>query len=321
MTVINRRWQRRARVIASGASVVIASMLAVTVSGGVDHAAALSQSGVVKIVAAPSSTNPGVALAGGGSATEFSMVPPAGASCAGGGSDGYRWQTFMVDASVDPSTLTYADGPHTTGTAFVSAMYDSVGGTAVVDKNPSANPVGLISGIPTVSFGAFPLNFVPVGTYTVGFACSKAGTTLSFWTAQITTVAAAADTPAGFTWTVTQPAPPTSTPDTPASTPATPAPTPATTARSTAQASTSSTAAPTTTTTAPETTTTTTVPAATTTSIAATTTTARVASSPAVPNTGTSTLPIIVWAIVALVLGRIVILFARRVHVRPPGAR
>ena len=86
----------------------------------------------------------------------------------------YRWQTYFVSADVDASTLRFANGPLPVSGAFVSPLYDSDGENSVVDRNPSATPVGLISGIPTFSFAAL-VGFVPAGQYKVGFACTLAG--------------------------------------------------------------------------------------------------------------------------------------------------
>src|SRR5262245_27261161 len=47
----------------------------------------------------------------GTSTTSFTMVPPAGASCSGSGVFGYRWQTYIIDATLDASSLVYDFGP------------------------------------------------------------------------------------------------------------------------------------------------------------------------------------------------------------------
>ncbi len=115
----------------------------------------------------------------GTSSTVFSLAPPAGAACTGSGSNGYRWQTYMVDAGVDASTLTYLGGPVAVNGHFVLPLFTSDTGDAVIDKNPSASPAGLISGIPTFSFASVvgPTLSPPVanGVYKIGFACTSAG--------------------------------------------------------------------------------------------------------------------------------------------------
>ncbi len=114
----------------------------------------------------------------GTAATAFSMNPPAGSSCTGSGSGvpAYRWQTYFVSAAVDASTLTYAAGPNPVAGQFVSPLYDSAGGTAVINRNPASSPLGLISGIPTFSLSSLVGQAGLVnGGYKMGIACTQAG--------------------------------------------------------------------------------------------------------------------------------------------------
>lgn len=261
----------------------------------------------------------GIAVTGGGSATEFAMVPPQGAACegSGAGTPAYRWQTYLVAASVDVGSLTYATGPNPVGDAFVSAMFDATAGSAISNKGPAATPLGLISGIPTMSFGAFtPAGTLPAGEYKIGFACTKAGVTDSWWTAQITVVAAASDSPAGITWTVSSNTNNTTT---------------TTTTTTTTIASTTTTAPRSTTTTVPRTTTTS-VGATTTTSVGVTSTTIGFTVLPAspvvgssgsgsIPVTGSSPIPFVVWALLLLVFGRMAVLLARPPRLFPTAAQ
>jgi len=113
--------------------------------------------------------------ASGNTSTTFTLTPPSGASCTGSGASGYNWQTYIVDAGVDASTLTYASGPNAVAGHFVSPLYDSAGGNPVVDQNPSAAPVGLISGIPTMSFSSLAGFLTTPGAYKIGFACTFGG--------------------------------------------------------------------------------------------------------------------------------------------------
>lgn len=115
--------------------------------------------------------------ASGTDATVFSLTPPAGASCTGSGSGtpAYRWQTYMVSAAVDASTLTYASGPNAVAGQFVSPLFDSFG-TPIQNRGPAATPLGLISGIPTMSLSALTTDPLLVdGAYKIGFACTQAG--------------------------------------------------------------------------------------------------------------------------------------------------
>jgi len=180
-------------------------MLGLPVGSG-DHAdAAGADMGAVQLKSEDGTT----VLTSGGSATHFQVVPPAGAACPGSGSGtpSYRWQTYIVSDGVDVSTMAYATGPQPIAGQFVSPLYDTVG-NPIQNKNPAASPLGLISGIPVFSFENAGVTLDP-GDYKLGFACTQAGDTVSFWTIRITVAADASDLPAHFTWTLAAPpAPP-----------------------------------------------------------------------------------------------------------------
>ena len=110
--------------------------------------------------------------------TVFTMLPPLSSACTGGasGTPSYRWQTYIVSASVDASALTYGGaGPLPVPGAFVSPMYDG-GGNPVNNMNPAASPLGLITGIPTFSLGVLAGQPGLVnGAYKMGFACTLTG--------------------------------------------------------------------------------------------------------------------------------------------------
>ncbi len=316
--------RRLAQHVARAGTVISAFMLVFGVAA--THvgpaAAAIAESGTVRIA-----NETGGPLSSGGSATVFAMTPPSGAACpgSGAGTPSYRWQMFFVAASVDASALAYASGPKpVAGGAFVSPMYDSAGSNPVTNQNPSASPLGLISGIPTVSFSAFSPGNVAPGDYKIGFACTLAGATVSFWSTTITVVTDIADAPARFTWTVGA----VSATTTSAATTTTAA------ATTTMRAATSTTRAATSTTGA-----TTTTHAATTTSVAGSTTTIAVTgtgsttataafSSSATPttsgtlaSTGTASSSLLIWAVLLLVFGRITVLLARPIRVQPQEDR
>ena len=291
----------------------------------------------------------GAPITGGGSAN-FVMLPPSSSACPGSasGTPSYRWQTYLVSSAVDVSSMLYTGaGPSAVPGAFVSPMYDAAQ-TEVINRNPAASPLGLIAGIPAFSFTAFvpPANLA-AGSYNVGFACTLAGETVSYWMSQITIALDAADAPAGVAWTVA--AAPTGTTTTLGATTTSLAAT-TTTARS---ATTTTVARTTTTTTAGSTTT---APGSTTTTVAGLTTTsvagpnlATPTATPSAPSgvgsfvaapqggvgssgsgsgsaaefpvTGPSSAPTVIWAILLLVFGRMAILFARPYTVLPPTSR
>jgi hypothetical protein len=241
------------------------------------------------------------------------QVPPP-ALCPGAGPDGHRWQTFMTPTSVDPGTLTYGpDGPVPVGSEFTQPMWSA--GTPIINGNPATAPAGLIVGTPaTFDFTAYDATFVPpAGDYYVGYACTLAGATTRFWASEITITAG--PSPALFSWALQAPSPTTTTSTT------------STTTTSIAGGTTTST------TTAGTSTTSTTVAGGSTTSttIAGSSTTRPASAqssssgsgsgssgaSQSLATTGSSTWSFAVWALLALVIGRIVLLTARRTKVLP----
>ena len=234
---------------------------------------------------------------------------------------GFRWTTYMVPESVDPATLTYnANGPIAPAVGvFTQPLFSSLSGSPQVNKN-TAVTTGQIAGTATINFAVFAPGQIPAGTYEIGYACTKAGQTERFWSTLITVTASPTGGPAQIAWQVATAPPPTTT-----------------TTTTTVPGSTTTTTVPgstTTTTVAGSTTTTTTVPGSTTTTttIASTTTTSTTTTTlftvpstirpitlpgTLLPATGSSTWrPIVIWALVAFVIGRIVMLIARPVRLR-----
>lgn len=236
-------------------------------------------------------------ITAGGSA-DFTMKLPQGAACQGSGTSNYRWETFLVSASVDVSALSFTSGPEPVSGAFVSAVYSS-DGEAVSTKFPSASPLGLISGMPQLSLPntSTPL---PAGDYKIGVACQLSGAIQEYWSTAITV------TGSDFAWAV----------------------------NATSASTTTTSAAPTTTTSVGSSTTTsvgagstTTTSGASTTSTTSTSTTSTtlfgsgaITTYPSytIVATGGSPIPMLVWAVLLLALGRIVILLGRPMRVLPP---
>ena len=345
--VTNKR--RVARDLARAGTVVSAALFAVSLAQATwpnaSVSAAAINAGAAQVLVAPGAPTAGQPLARGGSATVFALTPPAGASCTGDSTTGgYRVQTYMVPASIDPATLTFGpQGPLPAGTGASLRQPLFSAGTPVINKTTAvastAGGPGLLTGLPTISFGLFGASgpqIVPPGLYNLGYACTlgvASATQLDkYWNVQLTFSADPTDVPAGITWVVGVVAPPTTTTIAPTTT-TTVAPTTTTTI-----APTTTTAAPavtTTTTTAPVvTTTTTTAPVVTTTSttVKPVVTTTTVAASSGVtttsvlsgssgntggslPSTGTSPMLMVLWALMALVCGRMAILFGRPIRV------
>ena len=322
MNTLTQSRRRIARDIARAGTVVSAALFVVSLTQATWPNAAVSaaaqNAGNAQILA-PSEVTLGAPLPSGGSATVFALTPPPGASCTGDSTTGgYRVQSYIVPASVDPATLTFgAQGPLPAGTgAYLSQPLFSGAGTPIVNKTTavasSPGGGGLLTGLPTISFGVFGASgpqIVPAGTYNIGFACTlglASATQLDkYWNAVLTFAVNPADMPSGITWTAVVGSTPTTT-------------------TTTAPAATTTTVASgvTTTTVKPGATTTTTV------ATGATTTTVKnsggVTTTPSgssnssgltTPATGAAPIPMAIWALLFLVFGRMAILLGRPVRV------
>lgn len=323
MTTRSRSWRTIARHLARFGAVVSATMLVVSIAAsfGPDRQSvdAATAAGSLEVVVPPGTAAAGQPLAAGGSATAFALVPPEGAACSGdSATGGYRVQTYMVPASVDLDTLTFGltgPVPSTTGANYRQPLYTSAG-SSWVNKTTAVN-TGLLIGLPILSFewiGSDGTAVLPAGSYNLGFACTKGAASATqldkYWNVQFTIAAAAADVPAGLTWSVAAAVPIT------------------TTTTSTIVGSTTTTNPGATTTTGGSGTTTT-VARSTTTTVRATTTTVRVSSGAGggsgsgggtIVATGGSPLPTLMWGVLLLVFGRMVILLGRPLRVLPPDA-
>ncbi len=286
-------------------------------------------------VALPAGTAPvaGQALSvqSGSTASTFNVQLATGSNACPGDSatGGFRWNSYMVPAAVDPATLTYGtSGPiaPAVGT-FTQPLYSSVN-APLVNKN-TAPDTAVVIGVGVVSFSAYQFlpGGVPNGTYRIGIVCTKDGQTERFWQSQVTFVGE----PTAFNWTVD--AGSTTTTVAGATTTTVAGATTTTVAGATtttvAGATTTSTVRPTTTTSA-TTSTSTAVTATTTTAVAVAsagpTSTIGFSSQPvasggfnsgsAIPVTGPShAVMIAVWAILLLVFGRMAVLLARPIPV------
>ncbi len=308
------------------------------------QASAALNAGPAEIVGGPGSTS-GQPLANGGSATVFGIRLPVGAACTGdSASGGYRVQSYVVPASVDPNTLTFGvQGPVPVATGanyrqplFTTATTRYVNITTGVAPTPGGGgPIPSTPGFNFAFLGPTGATLLPAGTYNVGLACTlgfESATQLDkYWNVQITIAADPADQPSGITWTVADP--------------------PATTTTTTTVAETTTTTTTTTpppgptTTPPPAVTTTSTLPGGATTSSTTSTTLAAAvvpisgsstgggsstgsgggsstggspstSMSGTLPRTGSSPMAIFVWGALFLVLGRMAILLGRKPEVR-----
>lgn len=318
--------RRVARDLARLATLCSAGMLvfglAVATEGGRPAAAAAINGGSLQILVPSGSPTAGQPLNSGGSATVFAMTPPVGAACSGDTTtDGYKVQSYMVPSTVSPSTLTFDSNgpiPTATGANYRQPMFSS-GGTPVINRN-TAVTTGLLTGLPTMSFSLFGASgptIVPPGTYNLGFACTlgAAGDTQldKYWNVQLTFATDNNDSPSKITWAVVggQSSTTTSTTIAPTST--------TTTTVGGGSTTTSTTVA------GGSTTTSSTVAGATTTTAlgsgAGVTTTIRSSGGGQLAATGGSPLPIVFWAVLLLVFGRMAILLGRPLRVLPHTTR
>ena len=300
--------RRIARDVARAGTALSALMVVFGLAAAAPDQASAAPAGSLTIV---KGVNPGAGglLASGGSAEVFALQTPAGAACAGDGTQGYRVQTFMVSASVNIDTMTFDAGgpsPASTGATVRIPLFSS--GNPVVDVNPALT-TGAIPNMGTFSFAinGFTAAAVPNGSYNMGFACTLDGATGKtldkYWTVKIDIAANPNDVPSGFGWTLnTGVVPPTTTtttvPVTTTTVPVTTTTVPVTTTTvpvTTTTVPVTTTTVPVTTTTVPVTTTTvpvttTTVPV-TTTTVPVTTTTIPVTTTTA-PAVTTTTAPV-----------------------------
>lgn len=163
-----KRAGSRVAVLALGASLVpLLTAPAAHAAGSLQGAASVRTAGG------------GSSLSSGDSATTFTLRLPAGAACTGDSpNDGYRVQSYVVPASVNPSTLTFdATGPvpNGTGGSFRQPLYDSTG-SPYVDQQTAAADVaggpGPIINIPNFSYAVFAPGDIPAGSYNIGVACT-----------------------------------------------------------------------------------------------------------------------------------------------------
>lgn len=295
--------------------VVALTMLTFTLVGARSPALAAENAGTLSVLAPPGTPGDGQPLTSGGSARTFQLQPPVGAACSGDtANDGYRVQSFMVPSSVDPDTLTFdplGPTPQGVGADFRQPLF-AVGSAYVSEATAIDN--GLLITFPGFSFDLFGSDgptIVPEGDYTVGYACTlgAAGPDQldKFWTAQLTITHDSSDTPAGLTWAVSTPTTTTTTTTT-------------TTVPDTSSTTTTTTTVPdtsSTTTTTTSTTTTTTVAPTTTTTVVAGPTAQQGGPTPTLAATGPSslTVPLLAWAFLLVLFGRMAVLGGREVEV------
>ena len=141
-------------------------------------------------------------LDSGGSATPYSLRLPDGAACPGDTrNDQWAFQTFMVPADVDPSSLEFTvAGP--TGPSQYALYVENTQPLvdAILVPNDEPGLPGKVPAIPPLTFSIFPPGEVAAGTYRIGVACTFLREPATFWQATIVVKANADDEPGQFTW-------------------------------------------------------------------------------------------------------------------------
>ena len=305
------------------------------------HASAAGvDAGALQVLVPPGTAAQDQPLAAGGSAAPFALAPPAGASCTGdSATGGYRVQSYIVPAGVDPGTLTFdssGPAPQGTGADLRLPLFSSIGASPFVDQTTAVATTtggpGLVTGLPSFSFAAFGADgptFVPPGIYNVGLACTMGVASSAqqdrFWNVQMAFAVNPNDVPSGITWTVVATEPSLSVTITSSSSAVAdsiPTSIPASSATTVSGAIPSTTSSTITSATVTASTTSTTIP------LGATSSTGPVeavtgGASPSSPNTSTDsgTSRLAVWVAVALVLAGMAVLVTRAVRARGGEAR
>jgi hypothetical protein len=302
------------------------------------HASAAGvDAGALQVLVPPGTAAQGQPLAAGGSATPFALTPPAGAACTGdSATGGYRVQSYIVPAGVDPGTLTFdssGPAPQGTGADLRLPLFSSIGASPYVDQTTAVATTtggpGLVTGLPSFSFDAFGADgptFVPPGIYNVGLACTLGVPSSTqqdrYWNVQMTFAVDPNDAPSGITWTVVATEPPlsvatTSSPPAVADTIPTSIPAPSATTVSGATVSTTSS-------TTISSTTSTTIQldaASSTTSVEAAASATGTSGGDTTTDSGSSSLAVVVWTAVALALAGTGVVVTRRLRARRSVAR
>ncbi|MGE3620002.1 MAG: hypothetical protein AB7L84_06020 [Acidimicrobiia bacterium] len=332
MIVRSEKARRIGRVLSQAGAVASAGMLMAStwaLTGfGASPAAAAAEAGTAQVVhPADGTPEAGQPISGGGTLTAFSILPPLNAACTGDSAlGGYRVQSYMVEGDVDPATLTFdAFGPvpNTLGVGFRQPLYTTTSAVFVDASTADAStaggpgPVINVPGFDLAVFVDLEPDSLPLGVYNLGVACTLGGPSETqldkFWNVQIEIVEGGEDDPLGIAWTVVE-ADPGST----------------TTTTTDDGSTTTTTGDGTTTTTAGGSTTSTTAGGSTT---STTTSSNNVLGSGSgvsgtglgsslsnLPATGASVGSPLIWAALLLVFGRIAMLLARPVKVRPSKA-
>lgn len=157
--------------------------------------------GSVEVVAAD---DPGRLLSGGGSAAEFTLRPPADATCPGDSAlDNWRISSFVIPADDDPGQLVIGPfAPEGEGQWPLYLATTSAYINEALEQNFVAGEPARLLPVPALSFGVFPTDVLVPGRYTIGLVCSQWKVSAKYWDIDIVVVADPEDEPGGFRWSV-----------------------------------------------------------------------------------------------------------------------
>ncbi|MDP1818343.1 MAG: hypothetical protein Q8K58_00430 [Acidimicrobiales bacterium] len=185
----------------AGASVVAAALAAALTLGGSPAGAQEARNGG-RLQVSPTE---------GGSSTPFEVDIPGRPECPGDSpDDGYRVNSYMVPASVDPATITY-DGlgpaPASFGTyeTFREPLFDTNTNSFVSAQTADAeapDEPGPIINLPAFSFGVYQPGDLPPGRYHIGIACTLLNEVVTVWDTGLVVSETATDEPAQVRWRV-----------------------------------------------------------------------------------------------------------------------
>lgn len=178
-----------------GSGVTFASETAVTATTASEVGDAINL-GEVDIV---DPFNPDEVLERGTKATEFTVRPPAGATCPGDSAhDQWQVQSFIVTADVDPASLRFGIiGPEGPEQYALYKVDEDPYTHALTLQNEVPGEPALVAAVPPLSFAVFPDDVLPSGTYRIGLACDYFRVPGQYWATEIVIDADAED---GFAW-------------------------------------------------------------------------------------------------------------------------
>lgn len=118
--------------------------------------------------------NAATPVTSGNSSTKFTLKLPQGAACTQDSANfGFRVNTYMVPASVDPNALAFgSDGP--LGPPSHQPLFDQFQTPYVSGQTANADPPGrpgFIINLPATNYEVFPPGFITPGDYNIGVAC------------------------------------------------------------------------------------------------------------------------------------------------------